>query len=62
MSEEEYLTIQEAAERYKVHRNTVQNWLRRGLPRIKQGRIVRISVAEIERWLRENDQGKTEAA
>lgn len=47
-----YLTIDGLAARLGVHRNTIKNWIKRGLPVLKIGRTVRIPTAEAEAWLR----------
>lgn len=47
----EYLTINEVAARLKVGRRTVANWLRKGLPHIKVGGVVRVVPADLDKWI-----------
>ena len=67
MAGEEWLTVQEAADRLKVHAETVRVWLRDG--RLKGTQPMnkrvgwRIQASEIERVLRgEASEGKEAAA
>lgn len=54
--QEEWLTVQEAAERLKVHPETVRVWLRQGIIKGTQPAMRRIGwripAAEVERLLR----------
>jgi excisionase family DNA binding protein len=52
----EYLTIKEAAERVKVHRNTILAWIQQGMPCLKRGRVVRIRVEDLDSFLRKSEQ------
>lgn len=47
----EYLTIKEVASRMKVGTRTVANWLKRGLPHIKLGGLVRVVPADLDKWI-----------
>ncbi len=42
------------AARYKVCARTVRNWLKLGLPHVKQGRAVRIDTERADTWLADN--------
>jgi len=47
MTEDEFLTVAEVAERLKLNQQTVRNWIDRGeLPAYRIGRRVRISFAD----------------
>jgi hypothetical protein len=39
------------AARRSVSASTVKRWIRQGLPHARLGRIVRVKVADAERWL-----------
>jgi excisionase family DNA binding protein len=53
MTEPQYFTIKQVCERLQVSRMTVHRWIKRGLPVYRQGRIVRIKEADLERFLKE---------
>lgn len=66
MADEEWLTVQEAADRLKVHAETIRVWLRDGRLRGTQpmNRRVgwRIQASEVDRVLRgESVEGKAAA-
>lgn len=42
------------ARRYAISSRTVRNWLKRGLPHVKQGRAVRIDSERADAWLGDN--------
>ena len=45
-----YFTTAELAERWKLHENTVRQWIRDGrLQAIQLGRLFRVPAAEVER-------------
>ena len=46
------LTIQEFADKMRVHYQTVRTWVRNGLPVTKIGNIVRINEEEAMAWLK----------
>ena len=46
-----YLTIEDVMERLQVSRPTVYKYFRWGLPRYKVGKSVRVSPADLEKWL-----------
>lgn len=46
------LTIQELADKMRVHYQTVRSWMRRGLPVTKVGNVVRIDEKEAMEWLK----------
>ena len=50
LSKETPLRIDDVAELFKVHRRTVDNWLRQGLEKKKLGRLVYTSREAIERF------------
>jgi len=60
MSEERYHTVEEAADRLRVHAQTVRRWLRAGT---LQGTSInrragwRIRASEVERFLNEGPRG-----
>jgi excisionase family DNA binding protein len=56
MTEPQYLTIKQVCERLQVSRMTVHRWIKRGLPVYKQGRIVRVRVEDLERFLKEQQE------
>lgn len=47
----ELLTVKEAAERYKVHEETIRTWVRKGVvPHIRLGvRVIRLRTEDMER-------------
>lgn len=47
-----YLTIDQAAERAQVSRNTIKKWISEGLPSIKLSpRMVRIRTVDFDAWM-----------
>ncbi len=46
------------ARRYKISARTVRNWLRLGLPHVKQGRAVRIDTDRADAWLADDVHGR----
>ena len=65
MVNEEWLTVQEAADRMKVHPETIRVWLRdgrlRGTQPINKRVGWRIAASEVESVLRGDEQGKAAA-
>lgn len=59
---DEFLTIDGLAARMKVCRNTVKNWIARGMPVLRGGRTVRIPAAEALAWLSTADGSAPRAA
>ena len=59
--DERYFTIEEIATRFKVTRQTVQNWLREGkLDSVKLGRSRRILESSVDRMLKEGSTVRRE--
>ena len=57
MTLEQYYTIEEVAEKLKVTRQAIHNWIKEGrLDSIKIGRSRRIPAASIERLLEQSKQ------
>lgn len=53
--EDEKLTVKEIATEYKITTRTVSNWMERGLPYIKIGRMVRILRSELIKFIEEGN-------
>jgi excisionase family DNA binding protein len=51
MSEPVYLTLQEAAKRARVCKNTLRKYLHRGLPATKMGHQWRIQTVAFDAWI-----------
>jgi excisionase family DNA binding protein len=49
------LRIKQVAEQYHVSKATVYNWIKRGLPMIKVGKITFIEESEIEKFIRKGE-------
>ena len=47
----EYMTLKEIAEYYKVHENTIRNWIEDNMPSIKIGRVLRFDLQAVEEWI-----------
>ncbi len=59
MALEQYYTIEEVAEKLKVTRQAIHNWIKEGrIDSIKIGRTRRIPAEAVERLLRESRQPK----
>lgn len=55
----EYLTADEAARYLRVHGDTIRDWCRTGqLPAIKAGRQWRIKRADLDAFLKPNQEGQ----
>ena len=48
------LTKVEFAKLMKIHLNTLEKWIKNGLPIIQRGGIIRIDKYEAVTWLKEN--------
>ena len=58
---DEFLTVEELAERLKIAPGTIYNWVSRGeIPYVKIGRAVRFRRADIDAWI--EGQGSTTPA
>lgn len=56
---DELLTVERAAERAKVHPNTVRNWIKDGMKVEKTGRKIMIPLSELRKrvtWLGEKSE------
>lgn len=49
---DEKLTKAMIVEEFNVHINTVDNWIERGLPILKIGRLVRIKRSDLEEFIK----------
>ncbi len=45
------LTAKEVSNQYRVCRTTVFNWIKRGLPAVKVGRVIRIKDEDIKAFI-----------
>lgn len=57
----EYLSIREAARRYRVSPETVRRWIKRGAPHVRMGGPacdIRLEAENLEAWLDAYRQGK----
>lgn len=54
--ESEYLTIRQLSQYTSLHRNTLINWMKRGMPFYRIGRSVRVKRSEFDLWMRNNFQ------
>jgi len=53
------MTVDDVAEYLRIKASTVYEWAANGkLPGVKVGRLWRFERSEIEKWVRENRQGK----
>lgn len=51
---DKYLRIKDIQEIYGVTRHTVRNWVKKGMPVMKQGNTVRFKADEIEEWFKKS--------
>lgn len=49
----DYLTLDQLAARMSVHKNTLRNWLQKGMPYYKIGGSVRVKGSEFEEWFQQ---------
>jgi phage terminase Nu1 subunit (DNA packaging protein) len=49
-----YVNIQDIATAYLVTTKTVRNWVKKGLPCLKIGNVLRFNPTEVNQWLRNN--------
>lgn len=49
----ERLTIKEVAAIYKVTTKTIRNWIKKGLPCIRIGNVLRFDINEVDTWTKE---------
>jgi phage terminase Nu1 subunit (DNA packaging protein) len=54
------LTINEFAKKYKVSRQTVNNWRKKGLPVLKGASIIRIDEEKAIEWMSKDSKEKGE--
>lgn len=53
----DYLTLLDVAELFKVSVRTVRNWVKsKGLQPLKVGGLVRFERAEVERWVKKQNE------
>jgi len=53
------MTVEDVAEYLRVKASTVYEWASNGkLPGVKVGRLWRFERSEVEKWVRENRQGR----
>jgi excisionase family DNA binding protein len=50
---EQYLNIIDIAKRYKVSTKTIRNWIKRGMPHLRIGNVIRFDISEVEQWIKE---------
>ncbi len=48
---DEKLTKEMVATEFNIHVQTVENWIRRGLPILKIGKLVRIKRSELDKFI-----------
>lgn len=51
-----YITTKDVMEMFGVHRNTVTNWMKKGMPYYKVGDTLRFKESEVIEWF--ENQGK----
>lgn len=54
-----YSAADEVAEFFHVKKPTIRLWTRQGMPCLRVGRLVRFKIDEVEKWLRERSNTKT---
>jgi excisionase family DNA binding protein len=47
-----FLTTTELAKTLKVHRNTIKNLLKRGLPHMRVGALYRFELETVREWMK----------
>lgn len=58
MSDEEFFTPEEVADRFKVTRRTIYRWIKEGrLQSVKVGDLVRITKSALEEFLKAGQEG-----
>jgi hypothetical protein len=55
LGKEHLLKIADVAERFNVHRRTVESWMGNGLESLRMGRLVYTSVEALERFSQPRD-------
>ncbi len=55
---EEYMTVKQLCDWLKVSRTTVDKWRRKGMPFIKEEKLVRFNKDEVEQWLKQKSNPK----
>lgn len=51
----QYANIEDIASIYKVSTKTVRNWIKRGMPHLRTGNVIRFDTAEVENWIRNKE-------
>jgi excisionase family DNA binding protein len=49
----QYANIEDIANIYKVSTRTVRNWIKRGMPHLRIGNVIRFDIPEVEHWIKE---------
>lgn len=55
MRKTKIVTTAKLADFMAVHENTIYNWVRLGMPRIKVGNTVRYDLEEVLEWVKERN-------
>jgi excisionase family DNA binding protein len=46
------ININELSDKLKVHKNTIYNWNKQGMPHYKRGRVLRFEYEKVQEWLK----------
>lgn len=55
------LTIKEVANKYRVSIMTVHNWIKKGLPVTRIGRVIRVDEKKLEEFISAQNSGDSSA-
>jgi len=47
------LNIKQLAQHYNVTAQTIRNWIKIGLPRIKIGNVLRFKLEDVDEWIKQ---------
>ena len=59
---EKWLSVQQIADHLGVSKDTIYNWLKKGMPAHKFGKLWKFQTSEVDKWIKEgkaNDASST---
>lgn len=52
--DDEFLTVEQLCDLFKISRSTVVRLRKKGMPHLQQGRVVRFEKIKVKEWMEKN--------